>query len=309
LYASPCEANSTRQFGDMPIKIPPVPPSFFGANGMYARREPLTYNYSISLQAVNDGGTKVSCELPILISALPPTRKAITAAQSMTMSTAPLTNPGDITKNAVLDDRPCETVEEKTGLEDGLTLTPVVDTSGNAYNGNIYSHTEDSGGSSQGVIQYQPLVSVFPSAPPLEGDVGVPPSTQEPTTSDNVGHDEAFNDLLSRMADELDARLAVDAWIKENPSATAELSPEEFAIILKKVLYSYDQASVARELVVGRGSVTVDHVLATMEACPFSKADLAKTMAPYVSDPENKESILSQLYSFEKDDVSKMFVR
>lgn len=309
LYTIECEAHSTRQLGDLPVQIPAVPPSFYGSKGMFVRRDPLTYHYTISLEGASKGGSKVSSEIPVLISALPPTRKAVMAAQSNLTTNLAMTDPAQVQANAVLDDRPCKTVEEKTGFEDGLNLTPTVDGSGNVYNGNIYSHTEDSGGDSHGNVPYQPVVSIFPTAPTFDPNESTQPSEPDiEVPGSSVGHEEAFNDLLSRMANDLDARLAVDQWIKDNPSAASELTPEEFATVLKKVLYSFDQTSVARELVVGRGSVTVDHVVATMEACPFSKAELAKVMAPYVSDPENKDSILSQLYSFERGEVSKMFV-
>ena len=113
------------------------------------------------------------------------------------------------------------------------------------------------------------------------------------------------------MAIEYNSRLAVDKWIKQYPSAASSLSADEFAGVLNKVLFSMEQGAVARELVSGLGSgvLNTSYIVAAMEACPFSKPTLVTTMAPYVSDPENKEIVLSELYSYERGEAEKAFAR
>ena len=78
---------------------------------------------------------------------------------------------------------------------------------------------------------------------------------------------------------------------------------------MKNVLFSLEQVSVARELTSGMeiGNLITDHILASIESCPFSKVEIVRAMAPFVSDPQNKDTILSQLYSFEKEEVSQCF--
>ena len=45
-----------------------------------------------------------------------------------------------------------------------------------------------------------------------------------------------------------------------------------------------------------------------MRTCKYSSSDVAKAMAPFASDPQNKGAVLDLLdYSFEKDDVAKYF--
>ena len=42
-------------------------------------------------------------------------------------------------------------------------------------------------------------------------------------------------------------------------------------------------------------------------ACPYSKLEVLRVMAPYCSDPENKEKLLDHLYKFEREEASKYF--
>lgn len=285
---------------DLALTIPAVPPSFFGAKGsVAARREPLVYTYELSLQAKASSGHKVKIDIPILISALPPKAEAIEEASTSPSSVSLHEDAFGIQDNAILDDRPCTTVDPVTGLEDGTGQVVPASTGG----GNIFE--PDDLGSGQGVYHYQPQVVVFssntaentPSAPAMED-------------SSAVDHAAAYNKLLEDMKMEYDARLTVDKWIKQYPSVASSLTPGEFAGVLKQILFSLEQATIARELTSGfknNGRLTTEHINAALEACPYSKMEIVRVMAPYVSDPENKATVLEQLYSFEKEEAAKFF--
>ena len=107
-----------------------------------------------------------------------------------------------------------------------------------------------------------------------------------------------------------DTRFVVNRWIKENPTSAASITSDEFAGVLTKVLFSLEQAAVARELTsgMGNGVLTTEYIMKAIDACPYSKVELVRVMAPYVSDPGNKGIVLEQLYSFERGEASKMFV-
>jgi len=288
-------SQSHLRLDDLKAKIPAVPPSFFGANGLsVARREPLRFSYKLVLQVKAPSGHKVKVEEHILVSALPATREAI--ENFSTSGCPPIVTSADISTYAVSDDGPCETVALQTGLEDGGVIETAATGTANIW------EQDDTGASGNTNYIYQPQVLVFP-----EPDTVVSPTTQE--TNNDVDHNTGYNELLSRMAIEYDSRLAVDKWIKEYPMVASSLTPDEFGGVLKKVTFSLEQAAVARELASGmkNGSLSVDHIVASTEACPFSKVEIIKVMAPHVSDPERKDIVLSGLYSYEKVEASKMF--
>lgn len=289
--------QSSSSLGSLDITAPALPPSFFGARGLLVRGktvEPLTFAYELSLQAKAQSGHKVKLDTPILLSAVPPKAEVIND-----MASAPsllrFDNLFEIQTYSVCDDTPSETVVMTTGLEDVGAVVPA-----ESGGGNIYNPEEDSG-SSFNAYPYNPQVVVF--SPDTNQTEEIPPPAIE------VSHDAAYRTLIATMESEFDSRLAVDRWIKEYPSAAATLTEDEFAGVLKKVLLSMEQGAVARELVsgIGSGVLTTQYIVAAMEACPFSKLMLVTTMAPYVSDPENKEVVLSQLYSYERNDAARAF--
>jgi hypothetical protein len=296
------DPGSSIGLDDFQAVVPALPPSFFGARGSAtARREPLIFTYELSLQAEASAGTKVKVVMPILISALPPKQQAIQDANASNNNLVPIDNPFEIQSYAVTDDSPCNTVIMATGLEDGAGK--IADSATGAAN--IYE--PEDGGSSSKTYMYQPQVLTFQStfntieeaiAP---GDVG----------NNEADHATAYNALIEKMEFNTDTRLVVDRWIKEFPTAAASLSSDEFAGVLKKLMLSFEQAAVARELTsgMGNGALTTEYIMKSFDACPYSKDELVRVMAPYVSDPENKGIVLEQLYSFEREEASKMFGR
>ena len=75
------EPGAQAHLSNLTLKVPAVPPSFFGSQGSStAYSEPLIFTYELSLQAKAGSGHKVKIDLPILISALPPKVTAIEAA-------------------------------------------------------------------------------------------------------------------------------------------------------------------------------------------------------------------------------------
>jgi hypothetical protein len=309
------EPQSSAQLENLKVVIPAVSPSFFGAKGLVtSKREALTFTYVLSLQGKATSGHKVKVEMPILISALPPLANAVSEATSMT--SPKIFDPFQLDTFAVTDDAPSSTVTIITGVEDtGGVVTPAA-----GVGGSIWEKEDDSGSSNQSYI-YKPQVILFSSdvddfkQNPVPG-VGHTAAFNELQQQNNVDdypevdHTTAFNELLSSMDTEYDSRLAVDKWIKQQPLAAASLTVDEFAIVLKKVLFSLDQPAVARELSSGLGSgkLTTKYILAAMEACPFSKSALATALAPYVSDPENKEDVLLKLTSYERMEAKNAFV-
>lgn len=298
------DAGASSRLDDLKAIIPALPPSFFGARGSSnARREPLTFTYELSLQAKASSGHKVKVDMPVLISALPAKPQAIQEA-STSSNQVPIHSPFEIQSFAVTDDTPCDTVIMVTGLEDGGgTVVPSV-----AGATNIYQPQD--AGSSANSYMYHPQVVTFPSTFNASEETDPLVSTTG-SGNDEVDHATAYNTLVESMQLSSDARLDVDKWSKEYPTAAATLTSHEFAGVLKNVLFSLEQAAVARELTSGMGSGTLStaYIMMSIEACPYSKLDLVRTMAPYVSDPENKGIVLDELYSYERDEASKMFAR
>ena len=292
--------SSSIGLDDFQAVVPALPPSFFGARGSStARREPLTFTYELSLQAKASSGHKVKVDMPILISALPPKQQAIQDANASNTQ-VPIYNPFEIQSFAVTDDSPCNTVIMATGLEDGGGK--IVDSATGAAN--IYE-PEDAGSSSNSYM-YQPQVVTYQSTIN---------TIEESIAPVEVGNNEAdranaYNGLIENMKYNTDTRFVVNRWIKENPTSAASITSDEFAGVLTKVLFSLEQAAVARELTsgMGNGVLTTEYIMKAIDACPYSKVELVRVMAPYVSDPGNKGIVLEQLYSFERGEASKMFV-
>ena len=286
--------------------VPALPPSFFGARGSStATQEPLTFTYELSLQAKASSGHKVKVDMPILISALPPKQQAIQDAATSN-NQVPIYKPFEIQSYAVTDDSPCSTVIMATGLEDGARK--IVDSATGAAN--LYAPV-DRGAyfapGSSGTLMYQPQVATFQSTSNTIEEA-IAPADFGKNAAD---HATAHSALVKNMKFNTDTRLVVNKWIKEYPTATASLTSDGFAGVLKKVLFSLEQAAVARELTsgMGNGVLTTEYIMKSIDACPYSKVELVRVMAPYVSDSGNKGVVLEQLHSFERKEASKMFVR
>ena len=292
------QAGSSETLDGLTLIIPPVPPSFFGAQGSFcAKREPLIFSYCLSLQAKAKSGHKVQVNMPILISALPAKADAPSGYDGISA----IHDPFEIASYAVTDDSPCDTVNLVTGFEDTNQAAIVPSATGSA---NIYDHED--GGSSENNYEYSPQVVTFPSLAISneETNASIPVSV----STNEVSHETAYNKLMEKISNEYDIRLAVDAWVKEFPMAAKNLTPEQVAGVLKKVIFSLEQAAVARELTCGIGQrLTTAHIDAAMQACPYSKLEVLRVMAPYCSDPENKEKLLDHLYKFEREEASKYF--
>lgn len=310
LFVKRCEPQSSVSIGNglnEKMTVPAIPPSFFGARGLVAggrSTDPLTFTYHLEIQAKADSGSKANISIPILISALPPKSDAIEAA--LGENHLPIHDPFSIRNFAIIDDSPCDTVKPHTGQEDGGNIVP-------SENGatNIYNMEEDAGSEVQ-AYNYTPSVMVFPtSSIHTNGGINIGyegESTNEGLT-ESVDSSVSYEVLLSSLSTEYDSRLAVDRWIKQYPSAAASLSSEHFAGALSKVLFSLEQPVVARELMSGLapGVLTTEYIVKAMEACPYNKTEIAIAMAPNASDPENKDAVLDQIYSYERPNVTKMF--
>ena len=106
---------------------------------------------------------------------------------------------------------------------------------------------------------------------------------------------------------------AIQEWIRDNPEATSVMMPQEVATALPKVTFSLEQTEAAEAIAKGikhaGGKVTCRHIVAAMQKCSSGQsADIAKAMAPYVADPQNKSIVLDEIsLSFQKDEVEKCF--
>lgn len=313
LFEKHCEAQSSLTVGDghgsiERITVPAVPPSFFGARGLVAGGrsiDPLTFTYELEVQAKADSGSKANIKIPILISALPPKSDAVLAASGQ-IPVPVFDDVFGVKQFTVTDDSPCDTVKPHTGKEDGGDIVPSV-TGGT----NIWSAEEDKGSGAQSYV-YTPSVMVFPTHTNNDGGTMNISYEEENTKTDvqeSVNSRGAYDALLSSMSTDYDSRLAVDKWIKKYPSSASSLSSEQFAKALTKVLFSLEQPVVARELMSGLapGVLTTEYIVKAMKACPYNKTEIAIVMAPNASDPENKNVVLDQVYSYERPNISKMF--
>ena len=120
-----------------------------------------------------------------------------------------------------------------------------------------------------------------------------------------------LDSLLDGMDTSLDKRLTVGTWIRESPLAAARFTPMDVERILSKVSFSLEQATVAAEIAAGMensNTLTCEHIIAAMTACGYQAAEVAKTMAPTVNDPQNKHRVLEIIeYSFERSGVERAF--
>ena len=235
-------------------------------------------------------------------------------------SDVPIDNPWQIFDFAVHGSEPSTTTPKITGEEDAGRVMPA---SGIGFV-NTTQYSEDKGrlGPEQ---TYQPVVNTFDDFAIASGAnnstspaPSVPAAPSAPTALDNTAFSSqeqasggGISSLLSSLDDAYDKRRTVGEWIRDYPDGASKLTPDEVSNILSKVTFSLDQASVAGEIAAGferSENLKCAHIVSAMRTCKYSATDVAKAMAPYASDPQNKETVLDMLdYSFEKEDVAKFF--
>eukprot|EP00978_Attheya_sp_CCMP212_P047098 scaffold421226_cov55-Attheya_sp.AAC.2 len=115
-------------------------------------------------------------------------------------------------------------------------------------------------------------------------------------------------------SDSFDKRESVNKWMRSYPMESSILTPHDVAEALSKITFSLDQSAVAADIAKGMsthgGSVTCQHIIAAMGACKNSEADVAKEMAPYASDPQNKDQVVSKIpLTFQRNDVENRFMK
>ena len=115
------------------------------------------------------------------------------------------------------------------------------------------------------------------------------------------------------MGDSYDKRRTLGEWVRDHPAEAARFTPDQVEQILSVVSFSLDQPAVAGEIAAGMeasNSLTCAHVVAAMRVCRYQSSDVAKTMVPFVKDPQNKQAVLEQVeFTYERDAVEKCFRR
>ena len=100
--------------------------------------------------------------------------------------------------------------------------------------------------------------------------------------------------LLTALDTSVDKRLTVGAWIRDHPTRADHLTPEQVGLIFSKIQFALEQPSIAVELVdCLKQNLTCAHVCAAVKSCPYQQAEVARIMAPFVQDPNHKDSILA----------------
>ena len=115
---------------------------------------------------------------------------------------------------------------------------------------------------------------------------------------------------------------AIIAWMEQYyPEKMDYLTPDEIGNTLSQIASSFDQIDVVKILVSymsgqqlpppnNNSMITCEHVASAMNACGqfSSSTDVAKLMAPYANDPQNKQLVLELItLSFEKEDIEQLF--
>jgi hypothetical protein len=297
------------------FRIPPVYPSFHG--GDFKEKEwshypCLQWTYTIGIKVGGQGcATSAQAALPCLISSAPPYKEKLQEYKDLAPKKVSF-GVWEIFDHAVLGrEQGCTTAPSITGPEDGGTT---VNVGSPIY---TWEGQEDSnyvGGGGHESMNYQPIVTTFDgpmSAQQEQGEIPMVWTDPLPSSGATATATSGIDTLLETMDTELDKRLAVGQWVRKHPVRAQLLSPNDFHSVLTKVTFSLDQASVVGELVAafeGSNNLTCQHIVLTMTACPYQKTEVAILMAPYATDPHNKESVLQALdYSFDKNSVSGKF--
>ena len=144
----------------------------------------------------------------------------------------------------------------------------------------------------------QPSAPPAPSSAPTVGEATVPAAG------------ESLAACLSE-AGSFGRTEAISEWMGENSSLASTFSPEDMAQELSAVSFSLDQPLAARAISAGvvkaGGKILCDHVVGALGACDRSaRLEVARGMAPFVSDLEYEETILSLFESsFEREQVDR----
>lgn len=289
------------------VRIPTVFPSFYGGipkPHTTASYPCVRWSYTLEVRAggiVNSccGMTAVQSKVPILISSAAPYSHQIEAA--LNMPPVEETDPFFfLEKYAMTDLEGIDTAPTITGPEDGGVTVVAVQTG----RINAYDASEDADNVDGSLLNYDPMVHTFSDASPYVPIVFA-------DTLESTDH-AALDELLKEMEDSFEKQRTVGKWVQKYPTQTRSLTPDDFGRILDKVTFSLDKNAVVSELVAafeGTGKLTCAHILATMESCPYQKTDVAKLMAPHVSNPENKNGVLEKIdFLYEREEVSTKFV-
>lgn len=296
--------NTTASIGQN-FRVPHVYPSFWGgvSKKTQAHYPCLKWTYSLTMKLSGKTGScssSVQVSMPVLICSAPPYAKVLEQHQNQSPKQPASLNVWDIFQEAAVGtEEACTTAPTITGPED-VSQTINLGVPVNTYEGEGDNNNVGEGG--KDTTNYQPIITTFngpvsPSSDPLDHGVS--------------NEESSLVELLRAMDEGFDKRLAVGKWTRDYPSQALRLTPEDFNVILKKVTFSLDQPPVVHELVApyeGSSILKCAHIISAMRACDYQKKEVALIMAPFVGDPQNKESVLAELeYSFDKSSISEKF--
>jgi Domain of unknown function (DUF4476) len=315
LFRGECPANSNvdvaRLFNGR-IRMPSVFPSFHGGVETPPTRTKyscLKWTYALELKIGGGSGKSgVSAYLPILVSCAAPYPQSVESAKSLFVASRVDDSPFSVLENTINSAGPCDTTPYITGAEDGGVLVPAY-----TYGTGVATNTVEDAGAVGKNPNFQPYVNTFDEVNVKALSEEVRPLTfatsSDPVASSTVGVASSIAPLLKDMEDSFDKRQSVGKWIRGHPLQATQLTPVQVKDILSAVSFSLEQPAVAVEVAVGLGhKLTCEHVLAAVQVCRYQQVDVAKAMAPFVNDPQNKQSVLSQIeYSFEREAVSQCF--
>ena len=310
LFRGECPANSNvdvsslvKGNGNGNTSMPAVFPSFYGgvenSSVQSNKYSCLKWTYVLDLKVGGEGKSGVSARLPILVACAAPYPQSVESAKHLTISSSNVYDtPFSVVDHAINGASPCDTTPYISSVEAGGVTVPAY-----TYESGVETNTIEDAGAVGENPHFQPLVNTFES---LSYEDTTPPSTEG-----TVGEAKSIDLLLKDMEDSFDRRQTVSKWMRDHPLEASLLTPKQVKDILSAVPFSLDQPSVAAEIAVGIGNkhnLTCEHVLGAVEVCTYQQVDVAKAMAPFVNDPQNKQSVLNQIeFSFEREAVSKCF--
>lgn len=330
-----------------PIIMPAVVPSFAGGVLHDATRSfypclKWTYCIELSVGLENPCASEMQINFPLLVSSAPPFAEAVRRAKDerIDFSRLPwsLLGPWSLLTYAHHGPEPSDTTPRISGAEDGGSIVPALGITGGSIISAVGKAVKLTAGMNimSGYDMnafYQPVVNTFSSTPenknnfPLEISSAAGAGTSTfPSMSENLegsdstnihqdpsvqGQDSSFDQFLSSVEGSYDKRQAVGRYVRNHPEKASQLTPDQVAQILSKVDFSLEQASVAREIAAGferSNGFTCDHITSALGVCKYAVTDVAKALAPYANDPQNKDKVLDLIdFSFEKGDVAKFF--
>jgi hypothetical protein len=236
-----------------------------------------------------------------LISAVPPSAAALAAAQSQ--DRAPIKQAGP--EGALIESLPANTGDLAV-IEDDVP--PVAHAVPIANPVSTHVAEEDRAALVPAEAQvYQPHVLSFdpPTAAALHAasDGGA----LKPTAPPAAPTEELVAALQGSVGG--DARSTVLDWARQHPGGGASVTPQDVGRVIQSVPMSLDQAVVALELAryLGRPHLTCAHIAAACAASAFFRAEVAGAMGPYAGDPGNREIVLAQLPSYDRENLSRAF--